>query len=139
MRTLVYNRFPNCAKEIRETVFTNEQGFQNEFDEIDSTATHIVLFNENGDPVATCRVFRDAETDEYTLGRLAVIKEYRGKNIGSAVVNEAEKYVQKEGGTSIVLHSQCRVTNFYKKLGFTEFGDIENVEGCPHVWMRKSI
>ncbi|MDE6055580.1 MAG: GNAT family N-acetyltransferase, partial [Lachnospiraceae bacterium] len=98
-----------------------------------------VLFNEDELPVATCRVFWNKTMNTYTLGRLAVIKKCRGKNIGSAIVREAEKCVQEKGGKSIVLHSQCQAAGFYKKLGYEEFGDIENEEGCPHIWMRKSL
>lgn len=139
MKISVYESFPEYAKEIRKAVFIEEQGFQNEFDEIDNEAAHVVLFDEEEVPVATCRVFWNTMMNSYTLGRLAVIKKYRGKNIGSVMVNEVEKYVQKKGGKNIILHAQCRVVKFYKKLGFTEFGDVENDEGCPHVWMRKSI
>ncbi|MBD5135918.1 MAG: GNAT family N-acetyltransferase [Lachnospiraceae bacterium] len=139
MKISVYESFPEYAKEIRKAVFVEEQGFQNEFDEIDNEAKHVVLFDEEEVPIATCRVFWNTVMNSYTLGRLAVIKKYRGKNIGSVMVNEVEKYVQKKGGKNIILHAQCRVVKFYKKLGFIEFGDIENDEGCPHVWMRKSI
>ncbi|MDE6851138.1 MAG: GNAT family N-acetyltransferase [Lachnospiraceae bacterium] len=134
----LYESFPNYAKEVREAVFINEQGFQNEFDEIDDSATHLVLLNEEDKPIATCRVFWNTVMNAYTLGRLAVIKEYRSKNLGSVMVKEAERYIQQKGGTDIILHAQCRATDFYKKLGFTEFGDIENDEGIPHVWMKKS-
>lgn len=139
MKISVYEHFPDCAKEIRKAVFMDEQGFQDEFDEIDNAAVHIVLFEEDDAPVATCRVFWNAGMNAYTLGRLAVIKKYRGKNIGSIMVKEAEGYVQKIGGKGIVLHAQCLATGFYKKLGFIEFGSIENDEGCPHIWMKKSI
>lgn len=139
MKISVYESFPDCAKEIRKAVFMDEQGFQDEFDEIDNTAAHIVLFDEDEVPVATCRVFWNAIMNAYTLGRLAVIKKSRGKNIGSAIVKEAEGYVQKKGGKDIVLHAQCRAAGFYEKLGFIEFGNIENEEGCPHIWMKKSI
>lgn len=88
-------------------------------------------------PVATCRVFWNTKMSMYILGRLAVIKEYRGKNLGSVMLKEAEKYIQKNGGECIALHAQCRVTAFYKKLGFIEFGDIDDDEGCPHIWMKK--
>ncbi len=96
MGALIYEGIPDCAKEIRKQVFVDEQGFQNEFDKIDDTAAHIVLLDKDKTPVATCRVFWDAEMDSYILGRLAVMKEYRGKNIGSDMVREAEQYVQKK-------------------------------------------
>lgn len=137
MRISVYESLPNDAKEIRKAVFINEQGFQNEFDEIDNEATHILLYNEDEVAVATCRVFWDSGMNAYVLGRLAVIEEYRGKNIGSIMLREAEKYVQKKEGKILILHAQCRAIDFYKKSGFIEFGNVENDEGCPHIWMKK--
>lgn len=139
MNTEIYEGLSDYAKEIRQKVFVKEQGFQNEFDDIDKTATHIVLFHDEKTPIATCRIFWNETMDMYILGRLAVVKEYRGKNIGSLLVREAEKYIHKKGGKSIALHAQCRVTAFYNKLGFTEFGDIEDEEGCPHIWMKKDV
>ncbi|MCI9127326.1 MAG: GNAT family N-acetyltransferase [Eubacterium sp.] len=139
METVIYEGIPNQAKEVRQKVFVNEQGFYNEFDDIDETATHIVMFAEDKTPVATCRIFWDTVMNTHILGRLAIIKEYRGRTIGSVIVREAEKYIQKNGGKSIVLHAQCRLTAFYQKLGFAEFGDIGDDEGCPHIWMKKAF
>ena len=139
METVIYEGIPNQAKEVRQKVFVNEQGCYNEFDDIDETATHIVMFDEDKTPVATCRIFWDTVMNTHILGRLAVIKEYRGRTIGSVIVREAEKYIQKNGGKSIVLHAQCRLTAFYQKLGFAEFGDIGDDEGCPHIWMKKAF
>lgn len=139
MRISIYGSFPKEAKKIRETVFINEQGFQNEFDEIDNEAVHIVLYNEDEVPVATCRVYWNTSMNSYTLGRLAVIEKYRGKNIGSIMLKEAERYVRENDGKNLVLHAQCRVVDFYRKSGFIELGDVENDEGCPHVWMKKSF
>ena len=139
MKISVYESFPDSAKEIREAVFVKEQGFQHEIDETDDTAIHIVMFDEEEIPVATCRVFWDEEMGSYVLGRLAVVKEHRGKNIGAAMVEEAEECVKKRGGKSMVLHAQCRAADFYKKIGYTEFGSIENDEGCPHIWMKKNM
>lgn len=139
MKAVIYNNIPDCARDIRKKVFTDEQGFQNEFDETDHVATHIVLYDQDGLPVATCRVFWDTSMDSHILGRLAVLKEYRGKNIGSMMVREAEQYVRTQNGKCLTLHAQCRVAGFYQKSGFTEFGEIGEEEGCPHIWMRKYL
>lgn len=139
MKVEIYKKITDDAKEIRTKVFINEQGFSKEFDDIDETAIHIVIFNDNNIPVATCRIFEDTAMNAYVLGRLAVIKEYRGKNLGSIIVKEAEQYIKKIGGTCIILHAQCRVNAFYQKLGFTEFGDTDKDEGRPHIWMRKYL
>ena len=139
MKLQVFSSLPEAAKTIREKVFTDEQGFTVEFDDIDEIAAHLVLFDEDNTPVATCRIFKELGQDFYTLGRLAVIKEYRGKKLGLLLLQEAERYVKENGGNCIVLHAQQTVTEFYKKAGFTEFGDVEYDEGCPHIRMKKYI
>lgn len=139
MRLKVFSNLPEAAREIRKKVFIDEQGFAVEFDAKDEIAVHLVVFEENGSPVATCRIFKDCEQECYVLGRLAVVKEYRGKNIGSALLNEAEKYVKEKGGKCIVVHSQQRAVGFYKKAGFTEFGEVEYDEGYPHIRMKKHL
>ena len=50
----VYHSLPEEARKIREEVFVREQGFQEEFDEIDGYAVHLVLFCD-GTPAAVCR------------------------------------------------------------------------------------
>ena len=136
MRIETYKNLPEQAIEIRQKVFVEEQGFQDEFDETDSRAVHIVLF-DGEKPVGTCRVFYDNSMDAYAIGRLAVLKEYRGQSAGTSLVEAAEEHVAQEGGTGIVLHAQERAMGFYQRLGFRQFGDVEDVEGCPHVWMEK--
>ena len=101
-----YNEIPEGARFVRGAVFKDEQGFVNEFDDIDRTAVHFLISN-NGKPVATCRVFTEEKDDEYILGRLAVMKEYRGDHLGSQILAEVDKYVRANGGKLIRLHSQC--------------------------------
>lgn len=139
MNIKIYDELSEAAKTIREEVFMREQGFQNEFDTIDDIAKHIVFFAEGDRPIATCRVFQDEELDFYVLGRLAVIKEFRGQNVGAQMIEEAEKCVRKMGGSELALHAQCRVSKFYQKLGYAEYGEVEDDEGCPHIWMRKQL
>ena len=139
MKILSFNFLPQEAITIRQKVFVEEQGFKYEFDDVDNVAIHLVLFDDYKAPIATCRVFWSKERNTYILGRLAVTKEERGKNIGKTIVEEAERCVQKMGGKEIQLHAQCRITSFYERLGFTTFGDIEYEENCPHIWMKKEI
>ncbi len=139
MRVEAFQPAPSQALEIRQKVFVEEQGFQNEFDAVDLTAVHFVLFDDCDIPIATCRVFEGAEKGTYILGRLAVTKENRGKSMGSLIVKKAEEYVKKIGGEEIRLHSQCHAAGFYEKSGFTAFGEIEYEEDCPHVWMKKKL
>lgn len=140
MKILTYEKhLPDSAKFVRKTVFEDEQGFVDEFDETDEIATHFVMQNENDEPIATCRVFPDTKRATYILGRFAVVKDYRNKNLGSAIMHEAEQYVIKIGGKSITLHAQYQAAGFYEKQGFKTFGDMDDEQGYPHVWMRKVL
>ena len=58
MKFKVYNKLPDEAVKIREEVFVREQGFENEFDEIDDNAWHIVLFWDDA-PAAVCRFYKE--------------------------------------------------------------------------------
>ena len=140
MSICVYDSLPDEAVEIRENVFVKEQGFEKEFDEIDEKAIHLVMFGEHSHkPVATCRIYESKKRGEFIFGRLAVVSECRGMNLGSQLIQKAEEIVRKKGGTFISLHAQCRVKKFYEKLGFCAYGIEDEDEGCPHLWMRKRL
>lgn len=84
-----YDSLPQEAKDIREKVFVEEQGFKEEFDAADGLSVHLVAF-DCGKPVATCRFYRKADTASFVLGRIAVVKECRGRHIGARLIAYAE-------------------------------------------------
>ena len=139
MTVEMFESLPEYAQEIRQKVFIQEQGFQEEFDEIDYVAVHFVVFDDSKQPIGTCRVFWNAERNSYILGRLAVLKEARRQNAGRTIMEAAEGYVRKMGGRELQLHAQSRITAFYSRLGFVAFGEEDEEEGCPHIWMKKYI
>lgn len=139
MRIERFMTAPEQALEVRIKVFVEEQGFRDQFDEIDAVAAHFVAFDEENQPVGTCRVFVGEDENVYLLGRLAVMKEYRGQKLGSKIVEMAESYVREAGGKELRLHAQYQVAEFYEKLGYSSFGDIEEEEGHPHIWMKKEV
>ena len=136
MNTKTYTTLPQEAKDIRIKVFIKEQGFENEFDDIDQISSHIVVFDETK-PVGTCRFF--IENNHYTIGRVAVLKEYRNQHIGNLLLKSAEKEIKKLNGDLIVVHAQVRVSPFYENQGYIQFGQIDDDEGVPHMWMKKKI
>ena len=136
MTTKTYTTLPQEAKDIRVEVFMKEQGFENEFDDIDDISFHIVVFDEEK-PIGTCRFFK--ENDHYTIGRVAVLKEYRNQHIGNVLLESAAKEIKKLNGDLIVVHAQVRVSPFYEKQGYIQFGHVDDDEGVPHKWMKKKI
>ena len=89
-----------------------------------------MLLFEDDIPVATCRFFFSVERDCYVIGRIAVSKEFRGKQYGKKMLQGAEKTVSDLGGKRIELSAQCRVAEFYKKQGYMELNDIHMDEDC---------
>ncbi len=135
MEIKFFEYFTEDAKAVREEVFIIEQGFSYDYDEMDDVSTHIVAF-EKDISIGACRVFESETSGVFVLGRLAVKKEYRHKGVGSLLTEHAKKYVASIKGKKLILHSQLHAKEFYKKLGFSEYGDIEYEEDCPHIWMR---
>jgi predicted GNAT family N-acyltransferase len=130
-----YRSLPQEAVLVRTKVFVEEQGFKNEFDEVDGSALHLVAF-EDGTPIGTCRLFSSDERECLVLGRLAVLKAGRGKGVGQALVRACEKRALEQGKHRIELLAQVRAKGFYEKLGFHALDERCDDEGCPHVWMR---
>ncbi len=138
MEIKVLDKINSDARYIRNTVFIEEQGFEREYDEIDSFATHIVIY-EKDVALGTCRVFFDEDLGCYHIGRIAVLKEHRGKGLGKLLVTEAEKASKKMGGSEVFIGGQVRVADFYVKLGYTPYGDTYLDEGVPHIGLKKSL
>lgn len=125
------------AKLIRQLVFVEEQGFENEFDDIDEFAYHLVIYQDH-QAVATGRMYPKNQKT-MILGRIATIKEYRKMHLGSKIVQLLEKEADKLGYTIFELSAQKQAQGFYEKLGYRVFGKIYYDEWCPHVKMKKYL
>ena len=128
---------PQGAREIRQAVFVEEQGFREEFDQTDQRAAHLVLFI-SGQAAATCRYFKKEE-GTFLVGRIAVRKPFRKRGLGAELLKEAERRIAAKGGKRLLVHAQTQARGFYEKQGFSPFGGEDEEEGCPHVWMKKEI
>lgn len=133
------NHLNDEIKAIRTAVFMEEQGFENEFDDTDNIATHVLIYVDDK-PVGTGRLY-DSEIDKNVgiIGRVAVLKECRGQHLGEDIIRALEDKAREQGLKGIELSAQCRVESFYKKLGYTSFGEIHLDEGCEHIMMKKEI
>lgn len=132
-----YDCLPEEAKLIRGEVFVDEQGFADEFDDTDGICQHLVLFDEDA-PIATGRIFPQSE-NTYAAGRIAVKKEYRGKNIGMEVMRLLEEKAAELGADTVAVSAQCRARGFYEKAGYTASGETYLDQFCPHIHMEKNL
>ena len=126
------------AAEIRKAVFIDEQGFENEFDDIDGYAFHAVLFAEDNIPAACGRLYSSGGS-RFIIGRIAVLKPFRRMGLGEKIVTALENKARELGGTETELSAQVRAKGFYEKLGYSPFGEEYLDEYCPHIAMRKKL
>lgn len=86
------------AFEIRRRVFMEEQGYTDEFDDIDDTCIHIVLYKD-GEPAGCARTFPEpAGSTRWAVGRVAVLPEKREGGFGRMLVEECERAAIEAGG-----------------------------------------
>ena len=123
------------AAHIRTKVFIEEQQIpaELEFDEYDFQATHIVMYIE-GVAVGTGRLLLKSDNKWY-IGRIAVLKEYRGKSYGRDLVAEMMRIAKEKGINEAYIHSQVYAIPFYEKLGWKAFGEEFEEDGIQHKGM----
>ena len=111
------------AFEIRNKVFCEEQKVSKiiEFDGMDEFCNHyLAKFNEF--PIGTARV-REKKGGIYKIERMAVLKEYRMKGAGKALIEEIlDQYLTIRKTNNLILNSQIKAKDFYKNFGFVEVG-----------------
>lgn len=95
---------------------------RDEFDEHDCDGTRYIVVLDDGYPVATCR-FYEVDDQSVVLGRLVVLPEYRGKELGSFVISEAEKWIKELGFNRILIDSRVEAIGFYEKAGYEHVDD----------------
>ncbi len=119
-------------KEIRTAVFIKEQNVpvELEWDEFDNDSTHILAYYNNK-AVATARLVNDGH-----IGRMAVLKVYRRRNIGKKMLKYILELAHKNQITKIELSAQQHAVEFYKKQGFSVISDIYLDAGIPHYDMK---
>ncbi len=120
---------------IRNRVFTDEQQVDPDldFDGQDRDALHVLIIY-TGKHVGTGRMLNDGH-----IGRLAVLKEYRGKGLGAAMVAAVVKAAVHNNLNRVYLGAQKQAVGFYKKMGFSVYGEPYTEANIDHVYMEKSI
>lgn len=120
---------------IRLRVFVSEQHVPREIeiDEADRDALHFLAYIGNK-AVGTARLVM---TDRRAkIGRMAVLKTYRGKGVGTKLLERAIAAATRLGAQEIFLHAQVPVIPFYEAAGFKATGRTFDEAGIPH---RKMI
>ena len=127
-----------AALALRHRVFCEEQGVARdlELDGRDDEALHVIALDGTR-VVGTCRLVLDGATAK--LGRMAVEPPARGRGIGTALLDGAEREARTAGAGRIALHAQAHARELYARAGFAERGEHFEEAGIEHVLMEKLL
>jgi YbgC/YbaW family acyl-CoA thioester hydrolase len=128
------------ASRIRTDVFVHEQGIAQEleWDAFDADAVHAVVYNLLRMPLATGRVFVDADAT-YRIGRMAVIAALRSAGLGTTLLNRLIDVARGQGAESVVLNAQSGAVPFYERSGFRVSGEAFDDAGIVHLPMVRAL
>lgn len=120
---------------IRREVFLEEQNIpeEEEFDEFDAQALHLIVYVDE-QPAATGRIWHDGHT--FRIGRLAVLKTFRGQKIGDLALRLLLFKAFSSGAEAVEISAQTYIVPLYKKFGFKEYGEEYVEAGIAHIAMK---
>ncbi len=118
---------------IREKVFIQEQHVPVglEWDGHDDNSHHALAVSATGEAIGCGRITPDGH-----IGRVAVLPEWRGKHIGTAILELLVDHARSQNYSSVELNAQVQVVSLYKNFGFEEEGEEFMEANIPH---RKMI
>jgi predicted GNAT family N-acyltransferase len=125
-----------AAQTVRTAVFVQEQGIapEDEWDANDPHALHAVLFDVHGQAMGNARLLQPSTTVA-KVGRMAVLKEARGKGYGARLLLALIRCARQRGHQEVRLSAQRSAEGFYAAHGFVIAGDPFDEVGIPHVEM----
>lgn len=122
--------------EERTKVFVVEQDCPyQEIDQLDYTAHHLVLRDDQGNFVGYTRIM-DKDEEHSTFGRVLVCQQYRkhkyGRQLVQATIDETKKLFPEK---AIKIQAQAYLQKFYESFGFKPVSDVYLEDNIPHLDM----
>lgn len=122
-----------ALREVRSTVFVIEQAIPEslEWDAADAVSAHALAVAADGTFVGCGRLLPDGH-----IGRMAVLRAWRGRGVGAALLATLVDLARMRGHAAALLHAQTHALDFYAKQGFVPTGKVFVEAGLPHQTMR---
>lgn len=133
IRIVSWNHEAPALRAIRTTVFIQEQQVPEalEWDELDAVSVHALALDAAGQPVGTARLLPDGH-----IGRMAVLKPWRGQGFGAALLQVLLEELRQRQQKKAMLNAQTYAVPFYQKFGFNVCSEEFMDAGIPHVKME---
>ena len=131
-----YARDLEALRTVRETVFVQEQRvpLELEWDALDPRCVHVLARDAAGRPIGTGRL-----TPERKIGRMAVLREWRGRGVGVALLRALLDEAVRHGLPEVHLHAQVSAMGFYARHGFVPYGERFMEAGIEHQSMHRAL
>jgi len=125
-----------AAAPIRYAVFLEEKDAPPgvELDEMDPQSVHALAFDETGKAVGTGRLLPDGQ-----IGRLVVLKDWRRRGIGDAIIEALTEEARKRGYPDVAISAPLQAAEFYRGHGFVAEGKVFREAGMLQQKMRKAL
>ena len=92
---------------------------EGEFSEDAPDSEYVLVLDDNGLPLSTCRINFPEGKDYAKIERVATVSTARAAGAGKLCIQTAEEWIKERGAKKIVIMSRDEVTGFYEKLGYT--------------------
>jgi predicted GNAT family N-acyltransferase len=136
VRITDWQRDAGQLRSVRETVFIDEQAIPEalEWDDDDARSVHTLAEDHEGRAIGCARLLPDGH-----IGRVAVLREWRGRGVGDALMRSLLEVARGHGQRRVVLHSQTHACAFYRRHGFVASGAVYDEAGIPHQTMAREL
>jgi len=126
----------DACRNVRDRVFIDEQHVprEDEEDQFDATARHVLARDAGGQPIGTGRL-----TQSQVIGRMAVLPEWRGRQVGTLMLDTLIGQARSLGYAHVSMHAQTHAIPFYVRHGFEADGDEFEECGIMHRHMRRTL
>lgn len=126
----------DALRALRDVVFVREQSVppELEWDGSDDDCLHVIAERDDGAVIGTGRLMPSGQ-----IGRMAVLREYRGLGVGRVLLRLLMKQAEARGDSSVYLHAQVHAIPFYAAEGFDPEGEEFMEAGIRHVTMRRRL
>ncbi|MEP1447227.1 MAG: GNAT family N-acetyltransferase [Paraglaciecola sp.] len=122
---------------LRQEVFIVEQNsIYLDLDDCDQEAVHFLEFGTQNRLMAYGRYRKILEAEEVKIERVVLTDQARGQGLGKFLIVAMLKEIQeKHPSDKITLSSQIAASEFYRRLGFVEYGEQYDDGGIMHIGM----
>ena len=136
----IHSPYYQEMRELRNNVLLRPLGIPDHSWEMhDKRSWHFVALQD--DKVIGCAVLVPSKENKMLaqLIQMAVAPDVQGKGIGQLLLKEIITFAKSKSLKEIHCHSRQYAVDFYKKVGFTTYGEAFKEVGIPHNHMKLEL